>query len=222
MSDLERLLDGDADPIERSLLEAAKDEDDERARTERTLAALGLGGPGPGPAPGDGGGAGGATAGGAVSGGMALKWLAVVAVGGAVAVAVVARRGESPPPVATAPLVVATHEEPAPVATPAPSAPATAAPLPSASAAVPVPRRIPSAPSVTGAPPPPKAAGTSDLKREIAALDRARSALRDGDAARAKKELDRYDYEFPFGSLAPEAAALRARLKKMSGPTKKP
>lgn len=219
MSDLERLLEGEADPLERSLLEAAKDEDDDRARAERTLAALGLGGPGPGPAPGDGG-TGGAAAGGGTAGGAALKWLALAMVGGAVAVGVAVRGEKGPPTSPSAPIAVTTKAKAPPVPSAAPTVSAPASPEPPASAAPPAPR-VPSAPVVTTAPPAPKPAGTGDLKREIAALDRARSAIREGDAARAKKELDRYDFEFPFGSLAPEAKALRARLQKMSGSGKK-
>lgn len=202
MSDLRKLL-HEGDEFERSLLDAAIDPDEERAREERTLAALGLGGPA-GPGPGDGG----ATGGGAA----VAKWLAFAAAGGAIVAGGIAFRPKTEAPIAPPTFAPAMQEAPVAVA----SAPPTLETTPLASESVPV----PSAPPVVvnrplpSASAPPQKPTTSTLAEEIRALDRARSALRAGDKERAKLELDRYDREFPFGSLGPEAKALRARADK--------
>jgi hypothetical protein len=65
-------------------------------------------------------------------------------------------------------------------------------------------------------------ADASSLKREIAALDRARAALSNGDTAGAKRELERYRREFPEGALAPEAAALGERIRKKESGAQNP
>lgn len=202
MSDLRKLLD-EGDEFERSLLDAAIDPEEERAREDRTLAALGLGGP-VGPGPGDGGAAGGGSA--AVG-----KWLAVAAVGGALVAGGIALRPrtESSP---IAPPVAATAIEPAPrVIASAPAPPPTPAVTEAPAIATSV--RIVSRPLPSASASPQKPT-TSTLVEEIRALDRARAALRAGDRDRARAELDRYDREFPFGSLGPEARALRARVNK--------
>jgi hypothetical protein len=49
----------------------------------------------------------------------------------------------------------------------------------------------------------------SDLGAQIGALDRARAALRDGDAARCLSLLAEYDRAFPAGVMAQEAVVLR-------------
>lgn len=201
MSDLRKLLE-EGDEFERSLLGAAIDPDEERAREERTLAALGLVGP-VGPGPGDGGAAGGGAAAG--------KWLALAAVGGAlVAGAIALRPKHNPPEVAPAASIAVTvapaaATSVAPEVQPAPT-PVESTPLPSAT--VVVKRPLPSAPASAEKP------SASTLVEEIRVLDRARALLRAGDKVRARAELDRYDREFPFGSLGPEARALRARVNK--------
>lgn len=210
MSDLGKLLD-EGDEFERSLLDAGIDPDEDRAREERTLAALGLGGP-LGPGPGDGG------AGGAGGGAALGKWLALAGAGGAI-VAGAITFGQKPEPTRTPAAAVAIE---APFASTSVAPIVEAAPVSSEAppvASVPrvvVPKSAPSAPT-----PPPKASDGS-LKAEILALDRARSALRAGDTQAARAELDRYDHEFPFGSLGPEAKALRARVNKIDSDRKKP
>jgi hypothetical protein len=210
MSDLRKLLD-EGDEFERSLLDAGIDPDEDRAREERTLAALGLGGP-IGPGPGDGGATG-------AGGGAALgKWLAFAAAGGVIVAGAIAFRPKATPnpvpaspPALEAPIVIAS-------VVPQPKA------APSASEAPPIasaPRVVVSKIAPSASAPPPQASDSS-LKAEILALDRARAALKGGDLTRARAELDRYDREFPFGSLGPEAKALRARMNKIDGDRKKP
>lgn len=50
---------------------------------------------------------------------------------------------------------------------------------------------------------------SSDLVREVRALDQAKSALNAGDAPTALTALDRYDHDFPQGALQTEAEVLR-------------
>lgn len=211
MSDFERLRDV-GDDLERALLEAAFEPDDERAREERTLMALGLGVPAGSGADGAGGAA--ASSGGALVG----KWLALVAAGGGVvALAVVGlqtERAPAPAPSASPPVSLA--ESPPPDIAPPPATAELQAPVAEPSAPRAMGRRPKAPASAASAPVDPSA-----LTREIAALDRARTALRAGDPARARAELDRYDREFPFGALGPEARALRVRVDEKAEPVKK-
>jgi hypothetical protein len=82
------------------------------------------------------------------------------------------------------------------------------------------------APLVTATPPPsahvdsaapPAANNAPTLLEEIRRLDRARTALRAGSAAQAAQELDRYDTDFPSGSLRPEAMVVRIELLVITG-----
>jgi hypothetical protein len=50
------------------------------------------------------------------------------------------------------------------------------------------------------------------LLDEIRHLDRARAALRQGAMAQAAQELDRYDADFPQGTLRPEATVVRIEV----------
>jgi hypothetical protein len=52
-------------------------------------------------------------------------------------------------------------------------------------------------------------AAPSDLVAEVAALDRARDALRAGTARQSVALLDKFDRNFPRSSLAPEATVVR-------------
>jgi hypothetical protein len=58
---------------------------------------------------------------------------------------------------------------------------------------------------------------TAKLTGEIARLDRARAALRDGSPIRATRELNAYDAEFTDGKLHQEATILRIELLVMMG-----
>jgi hypothetical protein len=53
-------------------------------------------------------------------------------------------------------------------------------------------------------------AGPSPLAAELALLDEARAALREGDRAGARDALDRYERTYPRGQMAREAALIRA------------
>ncbi|HXK20305.1 MAG TPA: tetratricopeptide repeat protein [Polyangiaceae bacterium] len=61
------------------------------------------------------------------------------------------------------------------------------------------------------------AADVSSLEGEVTALDRARSALAAGDAARALTLLAEYEQAFPKGALRPEATYLRIQALSKSG-----
>ncbi len=63
----------------------------------------------------------------------------------------------------------------------------------------------------------PKSVTGSDLQDEVAALDRARSSLRAGNAQRALGHLGDYSKRFPKGSLRLEAEALRIQALAASG-----
>jgi hypothetical protein len=96
------------------------------------------------------------------------------------------------PPIAAIP--------PAPTPTPQPVKVEDPAPAPLAEASIAVPH---------GDAPKPRAARPASLTAEIASLDLARSALADGDAKRALRNLDAHDHDFPNGALAQEAVMLR-------------
>lgn len=141
-----------------------------------------------------------------------VKWggVALLALG-AGAAWLATRQPPAPPASPPAPRAVATREAPPP-------------PSPSASAATPA-----LAPAVTAAPseraPSPSVArrvtappGSADaLAEELKALDRARSALRAGDAAGALQELARYDRAYPRGALRSEALMVRVEALVRSG-----
>lgn len=113
----------------------------------------------------------------------------------------------------TNPAVASANPEP-----PAVTVQAVAPPAPVATSRGEVVYRAPSPPLANvaeGAPlvnPPPVAPqdpSTATLTGEVARLDRARTALREGDPARALRELGGYDAEFPTGNLRQEATVLR-------------
>ncbi len=61
------------------------------------------------------------------------------------------------------------------------------------------------------------AADASSLEGEVTALDRARSALAAGDAARTLELLGQYEQAFPKGALRPEAMYLRIQALSKAG-----
>ncbi len=69
------------------------------------------------------------------------------------------------------------------------------------------------APRASASPVASASAGPSTLSHEVELIDGARSALAEGDPARALTTLDRYDREHPGGVLAPEAALLRTKAR---------
>jgi hypothetical protein len=96
----------------------------------------------------------------------------------------------------------AAPEESARVSAPArPNAPSVAASPPRSSS--------PSSSVATVAPPAPSERPASGLNQEVAALDRARSALAAGNGTDGLRRLDDYERDFPRGLLAQEALVLR-------------
>jgi TolA-binding protein len=93
-------------------------------------------------------------------------------------------------------------ETSAPVAPPAPAP----APPPRVEAEAKPTADPPPAPTVVPHAPAPRA---SDLAGQVAALDRARSALQGGDAARARRLVDDYEARYPAGAFVQEAEIVR-------------
>jgi hypothetical protein len=118
---------------------------------------------------------------------------------------------------------VAARQRPAPtsavetVAAPAPLPPPALEVAPAAEPA-PAPSARSSATSARRAPAPASSSGDADaLGAELAALDRARSALRGGDAPGALDRLAEYDRTYPRGALRSEALLLRVEALVRSG-----
>jgi len=141
---------------------------------------------------------------------MVGKWLAVAAVVGAGAVAAVhVARPWTSSMFASHP---AAKVAPQPQATPAIEAiqPAsTVGDLPAAPVAAPV--AMPSR-ALKASP-----AASADITGEIAAITLVRGALDKGDARGALASLDRYQQDFPRGTLAPEATVLRIEALQLAG-----
>jgi hypothetical protein len=140
------------------------------------------------------------------------KWVGLAMIGGVLVTGtvVVARRSESPAPVAVVkkPVVPVRREAPreTPAATPAPEPP----PAPAVEAADPAAASAAGRRAVVHAQP--------DISLEIAALDEARTALRQGRAGDALAALDRYGAEYgKNGGLRVEATVLRIDALLRSG-----
>ncbi len=214
MSDPERLRDLLDAGFERSLLEAAEQTSPPPAARRQALsgalASVGSVGVAAGAAHAAVQGAHVATGSGAAAAGV-IKAFAIglvsgaVMAGGAVGIEQLAKR-----PV-----------EPAPRAAMAPQrfvAPPSPAPPPGAGASALAP--APTAPRRAAVPAPPSAsavAPSTRLAEEVAALDRARSALSGGDARGALRALDDYAARFPQGALGPEASVLRIEALARAG-----
>jgi hypothetical protein len=214
MSGPRRLLEGGTS-FERELLASARLDVGSESRLRRTLVAMGAGAAASGAARGAAGalGAGGA---GTVA---TLKWLAIaVVVAGGASGAIAwsgARRAPTRAATPVAPSIASAAI--APVSPPGEPRRSSAlgedAPLVRVPAAPPPPMhrlatagRPRPAESTPAAPAP---AVDATLVAEIAALERARAAVRRRDAAAALRELDAYDRAFPSGALADEATVLR-------------
>jgi hypothetical protein len=157
-----------------------------------------------------------------IAGAALAKWIAIAAIGG-VAVGGAGVLAKTLSADVRAPIAV-TQPSSAPVmsaasASPAPSEPATAqaraapesaAPLPSSAA----PARPRSAPETGSRPPEPR---RTDVNGELLLLERARRALRSGDAPGAMAALSRYRASAPRGVLAVEADALEIEALIASG-----
>jgi hypothetical protein len=196
MKDPDRLLRGEATPLERLLLDASAKERLAPELLAQTRIALGL----PATAP-----------------PLGLRdvlssWgpKVVLALAGAALVGtLVGRHSEPPTPVTASPVV-------APVP-PAPVKPATAA-APAEAPTLSV-ESLPLAPEPERAATPSNAATSDSLKEEIAQLDKVRKAISAGAPAQALTELNTYRTRFPRGLLRPESVVLKIQALKASGNT---
>jgi hypothetical protein len=216
MNEPRRLLDDGADEFERDLLASArKDAGSDRA-LGRTLSAIGAG-LGASLVKG--------TASGAVAIGLGLKWGAIGAIGGAIAISGYAAIEWG---------VLRPHGEMRPVssvariASTAPAMPAASVPAPVAEEPAPLPTEMPPARARRAEPAPvpalepapsaaPPADETTTLAAEVQSLGEAQTALDRGSPRLALDRLDRHDRAFPRGRLEPEAAVLRVRALIRSG-----
>jgi hypothetical protein len=209
MNDPRRLTDGELDVLARSVLTSAdKDAPSARART-RTLVALGVGAATATTA-----GAATATTTGLV---VTLKWVGVgVVVAGVVNAGIAtydATRASAPTAPVAALSAVASPRPPAPTAAPTPAPNVPPPPLQTASAQAP-------AKSPSAAPPAPRArpidTSADATAADLATLDRVKTALDSGDAARALLILEA-NPAVARGAFAPEAKVLRIEALARTG-----
>jgi hypothetical protein len=237
---MERLKDGEATDFERFLLDSAEDEAPSPELRNRVLAGLGVAAAaaaaastgqsaasgaltgGAGGASGAGG-VGLAAASGAVKAVVLKVVLVLAAVGAGAGLAGVALRMVSDSPAARAPEPMPVVVEALPVV-PGPSVEVPAAPPEGITAAPPervAPRRkardVAMSPRASASVQEPLPAKESTVASEVAALDRARSALSAGDPARTLSELVKYDAAFPNGALRQEKTMLEVRALLAAG-----
>ncbi len=187
MAEMKRLLDGGGTPFERALLGAASRELPGPKLERRMRRALGIG---------------------FIATGVKLAMALVPVAAIALITAGVALKQSEPkedavatprpaaPPLAPA-AVNPPAEKPAPTVTEVPVAAVTPRALPS--------RRVE------------RAVSPSDLKREIQLLDQARSAVQNGESARALELLRSYDQRYPRGAFRQEVAVLRVEALERRG-----
>jgi hypothetical protein len=208
-----RLVDGGATAKERLLLQAGIDEvPPNRAGRQRALAALGI-------AAGTSALAGSAKAAMGLPKGVALvqaKWLVFGALSTAAAVGTVElwthRDTATSPATASATLgrkatTPVRDSSPMESAAPLTRAPSRMLVARSAAASLESAARAPAA--LPPSPPAEIVTSPSELVAQVAALDRARAALRAGSARQSVALLDRFDRSYPRSSLAPEATVVR-------------
>jgi hypothetical protein len=214
VSDLRKWSEDGATRDELRLLDASRSERPDPAARARTLAALGLGGGGSpgGPASPSGNGTGPSAALGRTAQ-IGRLWM-MAGIGGITAVVLgalwVARTRHAPLPTARRTPAASTPAAAAPeLPTPPPAAPEAPAVAPKPSARAPAIRRsVRRQPSDVA---PLEAAPPASLTDEIAALERARTALGGGDPATALHTLDAYRARFRGGKLASEETVLRVK-----------
>lgn len=230
MTNPRRLIDEGLDDFERNLLAAGRRDSMPQGSRLRIMAGLGLGALVPGTAVAAG-------AKGAAKGtlfGLASATGVKVAVGGAVgaiaiwsSVALVDRSGPSGSEV-TPPAAVHVEQMPraerapapieeqvqAPTETPTLDDGAEEAELPNEAEAIEEREERAVGSRAHG---PSKSTATDDLGRELASLDRARSALRSGDAAGCLRLLGEHSRKFPKQRMAVEASVLRIEALSASG-----
>jgi hypothetical protein len=212
MNDPERIMDGHSDELATTLMRSVRrDAPSPRARAA-TLAAVGIGAAAL-PAT-----TGVAAAAGKVVGITAFGFAKSIAIGAGTAVVLLAVVHQTSKPSASVVMAPVESTAPAPVAppvqqaSPPPSVAATAAPeLAPLAAEKPAPARLRAQPTAE------PARAESTLAAEVAALDGARSAARNRDAAGALALLDAYERDFPGGVLAVEATVLRIEALANSG-----
>jgi hypothetical protein len=208
MNDPRRLLDGDGSYIERNLLAAGHDENPNEDAKRHAAIALGIAAVSIWPA------AASATAVATAKASKAslpliFKLLAVGAVGaGTLGTAQYLVSRSEPPPATETVSAKSTPSSPLParkervVADTSKQDPTEAVPLESLELEQEASGRR--GPGRVAAP-----AGTASIADEIRALDEARRALANGDAATANRALDAYRRNFPKGALAEESTLLR-------------
>jgi hypothetical protein len=156
---------------------------------------------------------------------VSSKWLAVLSLTGAVAVsgAIAVRQSHPVPAIASSPARgdFALHAPPrrasvprqqippapAPTLVATPAASSVAAPMGPASPAVAAAATLAHA----------NASAAPSFSVELSALDQARTAIADGEPARALSILDEYTANFPRGAMGPEAAVLRVEALLRAG-----
>jgi hypothetical protein len=151
--------------------------------------------------------------------GAPARWLAIGALGGAAVSALMLGRTPNAAPAAhpraltTAAVSVVTSAQLSPGPAPSPAATATAEP---SATTTPPPRVRPNV-AVPSAASPHAVARAPGLEPEIAALDAARTALRERAPARALGLLEEYAQAFPRGQLHLEAEVVAIRALEMQG-----
>lgn len=201
MKDPDRLLRGDASPLERLLLDASSRERPAPELVARTRSVLGLP---PAPPP------------------LTLRhaltsWgpKVLLALAGAALVGTLAHR--------THPVVVPSASAPIVTPTSAPTEPvkATSAPSPAAEAPTLSVDSLPLAPPEPNraAAAAPSAMSADSLREEILQIDKVRAAIRRGAPAQALDELDTYRARFPRGVLQQESLVLRVQALQAAGRT---
>lgn len=240
MSDIVRLLDGDADALERELLQSAVIDAPAPEVRERTLIALGvtsgvIAGGAAGWAGSSGTGAGTSSVAAPVASGKAAGWFGVAGLakwfgggiaGGLLFAGAAAAISQPDPPPRAAVLAPVERPAPAPVEThvqvPAPAVIQTvprvsvaAPPRPVERSAARAPKRH--APEDAVVPAAAPTVSTTSVLGEVALLDAARTALQSGDLATARGALREHQQRYPAGTLAPEATLLRIRMLLSTG-----
>jgi hypothetical protein len=234
MIDPVRLLDGDGDDVERTLLRSALDDKGSRAARARALAVFGAGGSGlvastsaaqasVATAPTSFA----ATSVAKVTAGALVKWIGTGVVVGTLSAAgihAVADSGAAPPRAMLAPVSERRAAlPPAPSVTPAGAQPATveapkvATPEPSARPAERRASGTSAAVAVASNAAFPTEGSDRRLRDELLALERARQALRRGDASAALSALGSYELRFPQGALSREATVLSVEARLAAG-----
>ncbi|HEY3493690.1 MAG TPA: tetratricopeptide repeat protein [Polyangiaceae bacterium] len=232
MSDPERLVDGHADPLVRSLFAAAADEEPPAELAARVLAPLGAGlatiaaanASSLPPAAGTGAGATGAGTSGSLAAsslpaGFAgttfaavLKWVGIASIATAAGVGTVAAVSSRPDGLSEAASLLR-----APAGSLVPSPSETLAGTEDTAPSVSI-DELPVAASSHARP----SSSTRDVSRlrlgeEAALIDEARSAIANGNASAALRTLETYRRRYPRPLLAPEALYLEMRAQELGG-----